>query len=566
MTDAPRQQDDFTRSAGRQLALFGVLAIAGVAVLMAGLAWASGLTGSAAGNSAAVDPATSTVSLVLREEPPQLNSTLATDQVSLMVLGHVMEGLLRYDENNNLVAGVAEDWEVTETEATFHLRGDARWSDGEPVTAHDFVFAWQTALDPANASEYAFILFAIDNAEEINSGDLPLSALGAEAVDDRTLKVRLARPVAYFDKLVAFATYYPVREDFYNAMDGRYGADADTLLYNGPFTISRWVHGAHLRMERNEYYWNPDRVHVDVLDFPYITQDPNAQLNLFKDGRIAYTVLTEENLTEALVQGWDMHRFMDGSVFFIEFNHREGRVTRNWHLRKAIQLALDPSELVYRVIKLPGYLPGESLFPIWLDGVEKSFRQEYPPPTAPMNPQKAREHLEQAKRELGLQEIPPLVLLSGDNPISNKQAEYYQEQLSRVLGLELRIDKQIFKQRLAKMTAGEFDMVLAGWGPDFDDPLTFGDLFASWNLNNRGRYKNPELDRWVSVAQSSTDPRTRMDAFGEIQRILFEDVVVLPNYERGQVYVVDPRLKGLVRRAVGPDPDFTNVRIAAEQD
>lgn len=561
MSDIANNQDDFTRSAGKQLALFAIASVAGITLLMLGLSWASGLTSTGGGAGEAVDPATGTVTLVLREEPPQLNSTKATDTVSFRVLGHVMEGLLRYDEDNRLVGGVAESWEIGPEEAVFELREDARWSDGQPVTAHDFVFAWRTTVDPQTASQYAFLAYAVKNAEAINRGEMPVEALGVEAVDDHTLRVQLERPVAYFDKLVAFSTYYPVREDFYRAMNGRYGADADTLLYNGPFVITSWVHGASLRMEKNPEYWDDERVHIEVLDHAFITQDPNAQLNLFKDGKIAYTQLTEENLNEALVQGWHLHRFMDGTVFFIEFNHREGRVTANWHLRKAIQLALDPAELVYKVIKLPGYMPGESLFPVWLQGVERTFRQEYPAPTAQMDPDQARHHLEQAKQELGLDEIPPLVLLSGDTPVANKQSEYYQEQLKRVLDLDIRIDKQIFKQRLAKMAAGEFDMVLAGWGPDFDDPLTFGDLFASWNLNNRGRYDNPELDKWVRVAQTSTDPRARMDAFGEIQRILFEDVVVLPNYERGVVYVQDPRIQGMVRRAVGPDPDFTNVRI-----
>jgi oligopeptide transport system substrate-binding protein len=131
----------------------------------------------------------------------------------------------------------------------------------------------------------------------------------------------------------------------------------------------------------------------------------------------------------------------------------------------------------------------------------------------------------------------------------------------RALGIEVRIDKQIFKQRLDKMTAGDFDMVAAGWGPDFADPLTYGDLYASWNGNNRGRYSNPELDAQVRIAQESLDQRTRMDAFGEIQRILIEDAVQLPNYERGNVYVQVPELKGVVHRAVGTDPDYTYAYI-----
>ncbi len=561
MSEVVPSKDSFTTSAGRQLLLFGILALGGTALLMLALSWATGLTGSAGGAAEGIDPATGTITLVLSEEPPQLNSTLATDQVSGMILGHLMEGLLRYDEHNQLAPGVAERWNIGEQDATFWLREDARWSDGEPVTAHDFVFAWQTALDPASASEYAFILFPVKNAEAINNGELPVDALGVEALDDRTLKVRLERPVAYFDKLVAFATYFPIREAFYKATAGRYGADADTMVYNGPFALTRWIHGAHVRMEKNPYYWNRDRIQIEVIDFPYVTTDPNASLNLFKDQKVAYTGLIEENLNEALEQRWHLHRFMDGSVFFMEFNHREDRPTANYHLRKAMQLALDPAELVYKVVKLPGYLPAESIFPIWLKGVEGTLRQEYPPPKVEMNLQEAQRHLALAKKQLGVTELQPLVLLSGDNPLSNKQSEYYQATLKKRLGLDIRIDKQIFKQRLAKMTSGDFDMVLAGWGPDFDDPLTFADLFASWNLNNRGRYANPELDAQVSIAQNSMDPRTRMDAFGEIQRILIEDAAVLMNYERGVVYVTDPRLNGLVRRAVGPDPDFTHVHI-----
>lgn len=528
---------------------------------MLALQWAATRTGAGPGSTGGVDPESSTVTAILRDEPPQLDSTLATDQISSMVLGHVMEGLLRYDAGGGLAPGVAERWEIGAAEAVFHLRADARWSDGSPVTAHDFVFAWRTALDPATASEYAFILFPVRNAEAINQGRLPSTALGVTAVDDRTLRVDLERPTAYFDKLVAFTTYYPVRQDFYEATGGRYGADHDTLLYNGPFTITRWVHGTQLRMERNPHYWNREHVRLSVIDFPFITEDPNTQVNLFKDGRVAFTNLGQQNLGEALQQRWHLHRFVDGSVYFMEFNHRPGRATRNLNLRRAIALVLDSDELVNKVIKLPGYLPGRSLFPVWVPGVERPLREEHPPPRRNPDPEAARRHLALALAELGLEQPPALTLLTSDTPVAGKQAEYYQAVLRETLGIEIRIDKQIFKQRLAKMSSGEFDLVLAGWGPDFLDPITFGDLFASWNLNNRGRFESAELDRQVRIAQDSLDPVERTAAFGAIQQLIFDEVVIVPEYERGFVYVTDPRLRGLVRRVVGPDPDFTHAWI-----
>ncbi len=552
--------DRFTASAGKRLAWYALLAIGGVAALMYLLGWASGLTGEAAAGPG-VDVAQNKVRLLLTDEPPQLDSTRSTDMLSGMVLGHVMEGLLRYDASNQLVPGVAHTWDIRNDGATFQLRTDARWSDGQPVTADDFIFAWRTALAPKTASEYAFILYPIKNGEQVNQGKLPLDALGVTAPDAHTLHVEFERPIAYFDKLVAFSTYYPIREDFYASTEGRYGADAVELLYNGPFVITRWVHGAELKLKKNENYWDRDRIRLDAIEWPYVTADRNASLNLFKDGKIAYTALDAENLDEALRKRWHINRFQDGSVFFIEFNHRPERLTRNVHLRKALQLVSDNAELVYKVTKIPGYLPGESIFPVWLKGVDGYLRQEYPAPGLTPDIAEAKRELAIAKRELGLDTWPPLVLLSGDNPLANKQAEYVQGVVRATLGLDIKIDKQIFKQRIAKMLAGEFDMVMAGWGPDFDDPLTFGDLFASWNLNNRGRYNNPELDRQVRIAQSSLDPVVRAEAFAAIQDIIHHDAVIIPQYERGVVYVADPRLKGLVRRAVGPDPDLTNAYI-----
>ena len=560
MTASPNSQDGFNRSAGRQLLLIAVASIVGITLLMLGLSWASSLAGGAR-VSKGIDAETGTVILALATEPPQLDSTRSTDTISGMVLGHVTEGLIKNDEDGKLAPGVAERWEITDTSATFWLRPDARWSDGKPVTAYDFVFAWRKTVDPKTASEYATIFFAIRNAEAINKGQAPVSSLGVRAEGDRILRVDLVRPVAYFDKLMVFKSFNPIREDFFNATRGRYGADVDKLLYNGPFKITRWVHGAQLRMEKNEFYWARDRVKVNVLDFAYFSSDPNALINLYKDGKIAVAALNQENLNEALVKRWPINRFQRGSVAYMEFNHRKGRPTANLHLRRAIQLVIDPDEMVYRVIKLPGNLPGRSLFPVWLDGIEGKFREEYPAKRIIPDRTEARRQLALAKKELGVDKIPPLTLLSDDGALGDKLTEYFQETFRRELGLEIRIDKQIFKQRLAKMSAGDFDIVSAGWNPDFPDPLTFADLYASWNSNNRGRYNNPELDRLVAIAQNSTDVRTRMDLFGKIQEILIDDPPMIPTYEPGVVYVVDPRLKGVVRRVAGSDPDYTNVSI-----
>src|SRR4051812_19967333 len=188
------------------------------------------------------------VSLAFLNEPPQLDSTRQTDVTSSMIVGHVMEGLTRYGTKGEILPGVAEKWEIKPTGAVFHLRKNALWSDGKPVTAADFIFAWRKVVDPANASEYAFIMYPVKNAEAINTKKAALDSLGVSAPDPYTLKVEFEKPCGYFLGLGAFPTYSPIREDFYNSQGQKYAADFNTQLYNGPFVITKWVHGASLTM------------------------------------------------------------------------------------------------------------------------------------------------------------------------------------------------------------------------------------------------------------------------------------------------------------------------------
>ncbi len=542
-----------------------VLASVGFVALLAVLGWAASLTSSGSAHLGGVNFARNAISIVLSDEPPQLDSTRSQDAISGIVLGHVMEGLLRYNAHGELVGGVAEKWQIGPERAEFDLRPDARWSDGRPVTAHDFAFAWRKAVDPANASPYAFLLYAVKNGEAVNEGKMPPAALGVRAVGDRKLEVEFENPIAYFDKLVAFPTYLPVREDFYRSCQGRYGADADKLLYDGPFEMTSWVHGASLRLEKNPYYWDRKDIKLDIIDVPYITSDSAAILNLYRDGDIASAErLGADSLEQAQRYRWPVGHFSDGSIWYLSLNERSGRVTSNYHFRKALQLVNDNGELVNKVLKNPGYRPADSLFPSWLRGEHGLFKEEHPPPKVVPDLAAARAELEKARQELGVDRFPPLVMLTDDTDSAGKIAQYFQDLYMRKLGLRIRIDKQIFKQRLAKAQAGEFDILLAGWLPDYNDPLTFGDLFSSWNLNNNAHYRNPKLDAQVRIAQRSLDAHVRMDAFAEIQRILIDNAVIIPIYEGGEMYVQSPHLKGARRNAIGPMRDYSRAYLVRD--
>jgi oligopeptide transport system substrate-binding protein len=505
------------------------------------------------------------IRMAITQDPPQLDSTRAADTVSSFILGHIEEGLTRRGRHDELLPGVAESWELRERGATFRLREEARWSDGKPVTAHDFVFAWRTVVDPKNASEYAFILYPVKNAEAVNTGTLPLTALGVRAIDDRTLEVEFERPCPYFLGLTAFKTYFPVREDFHRARRGRYAASARDLLSNGPFVLTRWDQGASLVLEKNPLYWDAERIQIDRIEIPYITSDANARFNLFKDGKVdVLEQLGRDELKRAQLERFRMTSFAEGSIWYLEFNYRRVRPTASFHLRKAIQLVFDAREFVSSVLGIPGTLPGSGLVPRWMRGLEDTFRREHP--VAPVRPDldEARRQLDLARTELGGR-IPPLVLLADDAPGASRQAEYFQQVLKTRLGLELRVDKQIFKQRLAKARAGQFDMVFSGWSPDYDDPMTYADLFASWNENNYGRYRSERLDAHVRRAQATADRRGRLDEMAAAERIALEDVAFLPMYERNIVWMHSRRVKGVLRRRIGSDPDFTFATVAPEE-
>ncbi|HQQ62673.1 MAG TPA: peptide ABC transporter substrate-binding protein [Pseudomonadales bacterium] len=535
------------------------------AVLYAALLAANtSMTGRAIADSA-VDADTHTVRLALTTEPPDLDSLTSTDSVSFFILLHTQEGLLTYTtdaqgNNDALTGGVAESWQMDGTTVRFTLRDNARWCDGKPVTARDFLFAWQTALNPSTASRYAFILYPLKNAEKIHRGQLPASALGVFVEDDRHLRIELEQPTAYFASLTTFPTYFPVREDFYRAQQGRYGADADKLLCNGAFRLTEWTHGASLTLQRNPGYWHANSVSLQAIHIPHITNDPNTLFNLFQSGDIALAELSQDTVRLALQQRLYIQDFGNGMLTYLEFNHREGKALRNQHLRRAISLVINRQELVNKVIAAPGTHATTRFFPAWLAAIADNNLS----PASGADIVAARHALQQAKQELGVDKIPPLVMLVYDSPSVIRQAEYLQRVLQENLGVTMIIDKQIFKQKLAKLAAGDFDLSLSAWGPDYNDPMTFADLLGSANENNHGQYRNPAYDALLQQAAALPAGAERNTLFGRLQQIIDEDVAVIPLTEPGIVYVQDKSLQDVRRHRFGGDPDLRFTRIVPD--
>lgn len=510
-----------------------------------------------------VDAEQQLIRIALASEPPSLSSLTTQDQFGSFILGHVKEGLLRYDRTGQLEGGVAEAWERDGLVWRFTLRADARWHDGQPVRAQDFVTAWRQVLVPKTGAPNAHLLYPIAGAKAINLEGAPVDTLGTRALTDHLLEVELAEPCAYFLELTAYATYLPVRADYLEKYGEKYAAEWNFQAYNGAFLMDSWVHGARLGMTRNPFYWEADSIRLSGIRIDHMTADPLAVMNLFSDGAIAITDIGVDSLDLALRRGLPLFQYPVANLFYLRFNFSENRWTRDQDLRKAIQLALNPEELVSKVIALPGFTPAKSLFPSYLQSQGLSLREHFPPPLPTPDLVRAKWHRDQFLKRHKLPSLPPITLLTSESPGAAKQAEYLQNILKLALDLDLRLDKQIFKQRLARENQGLFDIAMAGWGPDYNDPMTFADLFASWNPNNRGRYRSEAYDQWLHVAQTTADRFERLNAFGQMQARLHEDVALLPLYENALIYVKHPRLHGVIRSRFGADPLFHHAWVEA---
>ena len=321
----------------------------------------------------AVDAERKAIALNFLDEPKIMDAQKADDQIAIMLLGHVMEGLVRLDPKMNPVPGVAESWEQkSPTEFIFKLRKNSMWSDGKPVTAHDFEFAWKRGLDPKTASPYAFILFPLKNAHSVNEGKMTADKLGVKATDDFTLSVQLESPTGYFLRLLSFATWYPARKDFVEAQGDKYASDADKILYNGPWTITEWKHNASIKLTKNETYWNKDQIALNEINFPYLIRDENSEYNMFKDGKYALMQgLSKELLPDAQSSKFQIRKYNVGTVWYLQVNTTR-KVTGNKNFRKALQFAMDRNEYATQINGIPGAKPIYGIIPEYMPGVDKT--------------------------------------------------------------------------------------------------------------------------------------------------------------------------------------------------
>ncbi|MFK4465939.1 peptide ABC transporter substrate-binding protein [Bacillus sp. RC252] len=497
------------------------------------------------------------------QEIPTMDTSKSTDTLGAQILGNTMEGLYRLDKDNKPIPAAAESSTKSEDgkKYTFKLRKDAKWSNGDPVTAKDFVYGWQRLLDKNTAAEYAFIAYYIKNAEAINKGEKPATELGAKAVDDYTLEVELEKPVPYFLNLLAFPSYYPLNEKFVKEKGEKFGLEADTTLYNGPFVMASWKHEQGWQLKKNDKYWDNKTVKLEEINYS-VVKEVATKVNLYDTGSIDFTLLSGEFVDKYKSNKDEYGEYSEASTFFLRLNQkRNGQDTplKSKKLREAIALSVDKKGLA-NVILNNGSKATDQLVPKGLaTGPDGKDYQDTFKNGLKQDTKKAAAAWEKAKKELGKDQV-TIELLSYDDGTAKKIADYVKDQIEKNLkGVTINTKIQPFKQKLKLESAQDYEISYAGWSPDYADPMTFIDMFDSKSPYNQMGYSNPKYDEMVQKAGNEllSDPKKRWEALGKAEKLfLEEDAGLVPLYQTGRSYVMKPNVKGIVKHNISPEYSF----------
>lgn len=496
------------------------------------------------------------VTLVSTTDVPQLDPTKTTDSTSIIVTNNVFEGLYRLDGDNKPTPGIAESVEVSDDKKTytFKLRKDAKWSDGSAVTADDFIYAWKRALDPKTAAEYAYILQDLKNANKIMAGDAELDELGVKKVDDQTLEVQLEAPAPYFLGLTSFPTYLPLKQSFVEDKGDKFATSVDTMVFNGPFVLDKWQANAGWTYKKNPDYWDKASVKMDQINVK-VVKEISTGVNLFESKEVDFAPITSEFVSQ-YEKSEDYKTRPDARINFLRFNQKN-KALKNKNIRKALALGFEKQGIT-DVILNDGSKPANFIvakdFTFTPDG--EDFRTKYPDLQS-YDADAAKKAWDAGLKELGVKTV-ELSMLSRDEDAFKKVSEYLKGDLEKHLpGLTINIKQQPFKNFLDLESKGDYDISAAGWGPDYQDPMTFLDMWLTGGSFNRMEYSNKKFDDLIKGAKQQADEAKRWSDMQEAEKILLtDDYAIAPIYQKGEAYLQRTNIDKLYRHPFGADMSF----------
>ena len=478
-------------------------------------------------------------------EPTSLNTLLATYAYDFTPINAMIECLYRDDENDVPQPAGAETVDISDDKLvyTFHLREDATWSNGDPVVATDYEFAWQQALNPEVASDYAYMLYFIHNAEPYFNGEVEWSEVGVKVIDDYTLEVTLDNPLPYATDLFAFPTLAPINQKFYEEVGAdKYATDAEYFCCNGMYELTEWSHNSQIVFQKREDYWNADAVGPDEIVYKIIT-DSQAGLNSYLSREIDYTDLDSgEVVQQAEAAGFEVGVKPARSSYYLIVN-TEDEFMSNQNLRLALAYSIDKQALVDTVYQNDNQ-PMTSFTPPAIMGAnDSSFQEALVAERGEMYPgsgdlEKAQEYLQAALEELGctVDEL-NLSIDCADDSLRRNCATFLQEQWRQNLGLEnITVNSMQTKQVSANRQSGDYCMSLGGWSPDYNDAINFLDLWVTDGGNNDSFWGNEEYDNLIAQATAEADVEVRQQYLFDAEEILAAEMPVIPLYWQCQNY------------------------------
>ncbi|MBT8916986.1 peptide ABC transporter substrate-binding protein [Lactobacillus delbrueckii subsp. bulgaricus] len=489
-----------------------------------------------------------TLNWTVASEIPTMDMSKATDATAFNQLSNTMEGLYRLGKNSKLEKALATSEKVSKDGKTYtYTLRKSKWSDGSELTAKDFVYSWRRTVDPKTASQYSYLFSGIKNADAIVAGKKKPETLGIKAVGKYKLVITLERRIAYFDKLMGFAVFFPQSEKAVTKYGSKYGTASKYMLYNGPFKQTGWT-GSNLswKMVKNPYYWDKKNVKLDTITWS-VQKTPSTSYNLYQSNKLDYTGLDASQIKQLKNQKGYV-TLNQGATFYLQFNIAKNKYLANTNIRKALSLAVDRKGLTS---SLGGNnVPANTLTPTQLTDVNgedytkrisKSAESFYPAST---NKKEAVKYLNRGLKELGVSKF-SFKILSDDTDSGKKTTEFLQSTFESTFGNKVSVSVQNlpFKTRLSRSTAGNFDVVISGWSADFADPISFLDLFTSTNPENNGKWKNTSYDKLIADSKTTASTSKRWDDLTKAEDILLNNVGVAPLYYNTSAALIRPTVK-----------------------
>ena len=516
----------------------------------------------AAGDAAPADTAAAAsdgdkvLNVMVEVEVESLDPQVATDGTSFEVIANYTDGLTQMDADGAAVPAIAESWDVSEdgTIYTFHLRQDANWSNGEPVTANDFVFAWQRAADPALASEYSYMLSdigQIKNAAAIIAGEMDKSELGVKAIDDKTLEVTLEVPVSYFLSLMYFPTFYPVNQAFFEGLaDGTFGTSPETVLSNGAFVLTSYEPAAlSFSLTKNADYYDADKVQLDGLNYQVIKDSQQAYMS-YQNGDLDIVMLSGDQVEQ--VEGDpELNITGAGYLWYLTLNMHDVPALNNQNMRLALSNAVNRASIVGDVVKdgsVATYTAVPPQFAAGPDGSDFSADQTMFSDVCADDTAKAAEYYEAAKAELGTDTF-EFELLVEDQTETQNVAAVIKDQVEKALpGVTLNIKVEPKKQRVADIQDGNYEACLTRWGPDYADPMTYLGMWVTDCDNNYGLWSDAAFDAIIADCTTGayiTDAEARWNAMYDAEKIVMDQAVIVPLYTKANANMIKTGVEGI---------------------